>query len=322
MRSLAAAFVVCLLFAGCLTQRDRDQYVSGNTGGAGVAGAAGSATGGDAGSVAGAGGTGAGGTGATGGTPADSGTGGTGGTGGQAGASGSGGWTYRDQVLVVDQAVFYLPFDDAPGGKLTVFGSQASSVGPIDLGGVVLETDSAIADGSPITSGRFDGTDQLSAGTNFNYQAQLNFSLEAWIKLDDYSPPLQRIFLKKNTDNNGYELRAWQNGGGIDIHFFRQWACDGGPCPDNVKLDASQFPAKKWHHVVATHGSSGVCLYVRAVDAAAPVFDCNKANGSLPSVTEPMLFGSKLTGLLDELAIYDKELSQAQITAHFNAKTK
>ena len=320
MRFLAGASVVCLLVAGCLTQRDRDQYVSGNSSTGGVGGGSGGSAGGVAGGGTGGGGAGAGGTGATGGIPADS---GTGGTAGQAGSGGSGGaWSYREQVLVVDKAVFYLPFDDAPGGKLTVFGSQKASVGPIDLGGVVLETDSAIADGSPVSSGRFDGTDQLSAGANFNYQAQLNFSLEAWIKLDDYSPPLQRIFLKKNTDNNGYELRAWQNGGSIDIHFFRQWACDGGPCPDNVNLDASQFPAKTWHHVVATYGKGGVCLYVRAVDAAAPVFDCNKAVGSLPSMTEPMLFGPKLTGLLDELAIYDTELSQAQITAHFDARTK
>src|SRR5919205_3175222 len=89
---------------------------------------------------------------------------------------------------------------------------------------------------------------------------------------------------------------------------------------------ASSYNDGSWHHVVATQDGSGMALYVDG----APV-GTDPATGHVPywgnwHIGSGNLSGwpsepssTAFSGWLDEVAVYDYALTQAQVTAHYTA---
>ena len=107
----------------------------------------------------------------------------------------------------------------------------------------------------------------------------------------------------------------------------------------NFNVGSTALPLQQWQHVIATYDTSaGLSLYLngtaspRGLGSGAPTaptgVDLQIGYGrdkQYPTNTErgPSMVGSPmiLSGLLDEMKIYNTALSQAEVTAAYNAAT-
>jgi hypothetical protein len=245
------------------------------------------------------------------------GTGGTGGgstsrSGGGGGGGGVGGQElgYRATVLG-DSPVGYWRFGEAAGSTAhDETGSHDGLYGIVTLG-----EEGAVQDGD--TAAGFDPGDGLSGSVIiadvFDFASTDHFSLEAWIRPDSLGPTYRHIVDKVATvDGNreGYVLYAFSD----DIWFER---CAAGST-DTVKY--GPLSAGVFTYVVATYDGAVLRLFVNGALGAA-----NPAVNHLSGNDEMLVFGAngaeyqEFDGVLDEVAVYDEALGDAQVSAHYRA---
>jgi hypothetical protein len=162
----------------------------------------------------------------------------------------------------------------------------------------------------------------------------------------------------EGTNNSSFSLELWANGPAdqsgdaaliakgtgpfgdsaneqfcIDIsqgnyRFYSRAATEDGAEVPNYQALASVGPDGAWHYLVGVYDSQANQLYLY-VDTNLVAQASSPPGGPLPS-KQPISFGSKrsgagaiydlaFNGLLDEVAIYNKALSPAQILAHYQA---
>ena len=184
------------------------------------------------------------------------------------------------------------------------------------LNGPTLGVPGAIV-GDSNTAALFDGANDY--GTVLR-QISDNFSIEFWFK---------------STQLFGTTCTSWWQGAGLvdaevngSSNDFGVSLCAGkvvagvGPSPDVSIVSPGGYGDGLWHHVVfaRTRTSGALQLYVDGVSVGS-------ATGSTVSLTSPtnINFGRIQTGTfyfagsLDEVAVYSTALSQAAVTAHFDA---
>ncbi len=174
----------------------------------------------------------------------------------------------------------------------------------------------AITDDSD-TAARFNGTDDYGSVTR---QIADDFSIEFWFK---------------STQTFGATCTSWWQGAGlVDAEVggvandFGVSLCAGKVVagvgnPDRSIFSAAAYNTGAWHHVVftRTRSSGALRLYVDGI----LVGSTTSANtGSLTSATDInfgriQTGGNYFAGTLDEIAVYDKVLDQATVTAHYYA---
>jgi len=158
----------------------------------------------------------------------------------------------------------------------------------------------------------FDGTGPAGSGITVPQAAALDlgdvFTLEAWVSttgLTAHSGAPQYNIFGKGT---AYSFRVTATG-------TLQMICSGvtlATSSANLPLDGS------WHHVAATKSGATTKLYLDGVDVTVPVSTTLGVNN-----TTPLVIGNEGTpvlrqwqGGLDQAAIYNVALTQAQIQAH------
>ncbi len=139
-----------------------------------------------------------------------------------------------------------------------------------------------------------------------------NFTVGAWIKTSDVA---STIFSKGSLAGSGYIF--WINSGGtIGMSALTvESAWSDYFSSFNVNDD-------KWHHVVFTRSGTSLAIYVDGVKSNLPTLNGNTisgASGYTAKIGKDLAGGYEFNGLIDDVRIYNRALSGAEISAIYNA---
>ena len=210
--------------------------------------------------------------------------------------------TYQSTVLS-DGASAYWRLGEATGS--TAADAAGSSSGTY-VGGVTRGVSGAIS-GDSNTAVKFDGvngTVKVVSTAALNPTAAL--TLEAWV--NPVSLPATSTIVRKDAQ---YLLRVLNTG----AVYFRIWK--GGGLYD-VTTATGVVPIGAWSHVVATFNGATLTVYVDGVAVKSVAL-----TGAADSGTNPLYIASStgsydyFPGTVDEVAVYARALSAAQVQAHY-----
>ena len=166
---------------------------------------------------------------------------------------------------------------------------------------------------------RFDGQ---QSRVYVSHRSELNlfpFTVTCWIKTSQSSPQAKGL-VSKYADASGYGYSLVLINGRARAWYFRDpsnYVWDG-----DLGLDGGVVADGNWHHLAFVVDATGGTLYVDGVAAA------NQAWAGTPIATAsvaPLMFGnydgqSSLEGLMDEVTLWNRALSQSEVTAQKNSK--
>jgi len=174
----------------------------------------------------------------------------------------------------------------------------------------------------------FDGNDTIDVAntTSFDWAVDASVSFEYWMKLDaaDISGENQVIIGRKGTAGDA-ETDIWYVG--VD-HGSKKIAYGLGNANGEIQFtDGNTIVADgEWKHIVYTISPDRIKTYVNGQpDIDIPRTYPNTAHISGTDVNIGYLnwtSGFEYTGLLDELAVYDVALNDAQALEHYNSSRK
>lgn len=216
--------------------------------------------------------------------------------------------SYSDLVLA-GQPVAYWRMGESSGSTMfdhSGFGNDGSYTN------VTVGVPGAIP-GDPDTAAHFDGDESFALVADNERLRPQQLTVEAWVYPDNGIERGDAV-LTKNDDtlSTGYGL--WFDGytSSPSIEFF----------VDNFWSVSAPIPLNEWSHVVGTYDGATVRLYVDGVEQESLAF-----NGPIDHNEAPVRLGyddveydwDAWSGFLDEIAIYDVALSEAQIAARASA---
>jgi hypothetical protein len=228
---------------------------------------------------------------------------------GDAAPSGDAAATGYRAVVLSDGPIAYYRLGDsvAPTAK-----DETGQHDGVYKGGVTLGVPGAIA-GDPDTAASFDGIDDLLEvlpSDAFSFDGKAPFSVEAWVRHDSTNA---EGIIGKDTYDAGPGYQGWFLVYNVNdrFQFYR-----GAEIVDISRPTEGQF-----FHVVTTFDGYTLLLYVDGVQAAS---DTNVVD--VPVTGAPLWIGQtyywgRFTGVLDEVAFYDKPLPPARVLAHYQAGT-
>lgn len=222
------------------------------------------------------------------------------------------------QAIVPTNLVGYYKLNETAGATVnSVIGPSGTYAGSPSLAQVSVP---GIVEG---TSVAFDGTDDVAnfGGSDFDFERTDTFSLSTWVKIP-VGPSTGAIIAKQQNsgDFRGYGLLSHSSG---EIRL--QLRNTGGN--ELTVATVATFDDNAWHHAVATYdgssAASGVTIYVDGQsETLTTVSDTLSATISIPEIFR---IGARDTvaipfpGSLDEVRIYDTELSAGDVTNLYNA---
>ena len=148
--------------------------------------------------------------------------------------------------------------------------------------------------------------DQVSVSTSGFPVGASDRPLECWVYINSFIPNEGALFAFYGTSGDG---GAYSIGIFTDQRvYFSQWG---------QIIEGPILTTKQWYHVAVTSGGGISTLYLNGT---------NVASGNLPFNTpagSQLFIGAinnyQTIGLIDELSIYNRALSQAEIQAIYNA---
>jgi len=218
-----------------------------------------------------------------------------------------------DEECFLDGLVAHYPFD---GNADDVSGNENHGTGS----GVSYE------DGVMGQAASFDGIgDYISISENTNLDGFYEFSLSIWIKPHgslNGSTERQDILYKgtRGVRESSYSLSY--NGGNLGFHMHSEASWD--PFAD-IRY-AADFSTNAWFHVAITYdGISDVVMYVNGVESGADF--SGGMSGEMLDVIHALTVGRRpdslyyFNGAIDELIIYNRQLSLPEVQTLFNTWT-
>ena len=162
---------------------------------------------------------------------------------------------------------------------------------------------------------KFDGNTHVEAGDLANFDRTDKFSYGAWVNVSDKEAATVLSRMDDATAFRGYDLLLV--GGKLTAHFVYRW-------PDEALHVVSkvEVPVGKWTHVFATYdGSSkaeGFKLYIDGKRSDVEI--TNNLLTASPKTTKPLRIGRRTNGapfrgLIDEVRIYDRELTAEEVSS-------
>ena len=166
---------------------------------------------------------------------------------------------------------------------------------------------------------QLDGVnDYIDAGNAASLNIANSITLEAWIK---FSSPAGRI-IAKETDNFDTPYLIYALGAG-QLAFFTS---NTGPSTYAQATAPLTYNDNAWHHVVGTYDGSTVNLYVDGAQKGSASW----TRGLKPSSEKTFIGASRFhgtptmffNGTIDEVRIYNRTLSNAEINASMNGQVR
>jgi len=131
-------------------------------------------------------------------------------------------------------------------------------------------------------------------------------TLEAWVKPATVSSSWRDVIYK---GNDNYYLLATTSQAGLP----------GGRAGANQVFGTSALPTNTWTHLAVTYDKATLRLYVNGVLASSVAY-----TGSIPTSTYPLqiggdsIYGQYFQGVIDEVRVYNRALSQSEIQTDMN----
>jgi len=198
--------------------------------------------------------------------------------------------------------------------------SDASDVRHLNNG--TLQNGTTFATGRVGQAFSFDGTDDaIILGNNSSLQPQ-SITVEGWINMSDAPIGLENVFAKWGFDAtvDSYLLGVTNSGG-----LLKVFGAIGDGATGDPGISGGDMAINIWNHIAMTYNAADGThkLYQNGIEVASRV----RPNGIFPSVSRAY-FGREdsselryFRGLVDELSVYSRALSQAEIQAIVNAGT-
>jgi large repetitive protein len=224
---------------------------------------------------------------------------------------------YR-QVVLDDFPVAYWRLGDAAMSTVAVnevtASANATAAGSVTFGqagAIMFDTNTAAlldaADSDCMTIGDV---------ATFDFGNNATFTLEAWVKLKGTVSAQARIALSKLTAGtpSGYEL-AVGTGGGPRLRTCNGTSCDAVNPPMNLLPDL-------WYHLVGSYNGPGnheARFYINGSLAAMKTLTIFPPLTAASFALGCRSAGDYFDGFLDELAVYDRVLGDAEVLQHYEA---
>lgn len=214
-----------------------------------------------------------------------------------------------------DNLIAYWSFDSHGNSSLT------DNIGGFDLSGTATQVTGRLGLGMA-----FDGVnDSLNLDDNvepqkifFDWDNVPDFSIEVWMK-SSASPSKVMVLVGREEDGNNtqYWLGVRPNG---EVGFYLS---DYLEPPHELQIQGGSVLDGVWHHIVATYNATSnvAKLYVdnELVDQGIQNFGNFGGNDDLNiGCLNTSLDKFWYEGLMDELAFYNVELTQEQVTSNFD----
>lgn len=177
----------------------------------------------------------------------------------------------------------------------------------------------------PGTSAQFSGTGAVTVPDSAGTSPTADFALEAWVRPNSAVTTPQHIVSKyghhstsggANDEQDGYAVRTNADG---SLAVYVNSGTIAPVLNSNAKLQAG-----RWYHLAVSAAGTSLKLYVNGqLDASATLA------GTLTRSPNPLYIGAAsgpsqhrgtagFNGRINEVALYDAELSSAQVSDHFS----
>ncbi|HEX2749657.1 MAG TPA: LamG-like jellyroll fold domain-containing protein, partial [Verrucomicrobiales bacterium] len=176
---------------------------------------------------------------------------------------------------------------------------------------------------APVFQGNADGGDDVLVVQDtgvFNYSSSKKFSMEAWVKGPSSQESGAAIFAK-GTGGGGEQYA-------VDVTTgYRLFGWNGGSPNSPWVVQSTVLPNNTWQHVVAVvdQPAGFARLYVNGTQvisgtpAATMVNQTHEVSIGARKSSAAAPYSLNFSGTIDEAAIYNRALTAAEITAHYNA---
>ncbi len=236
--------------------------------------------------------------------------------------------SYNSEVLADSPKVYYL-LDETTGTSIADTSGNSHTATLVDA---IVDTNFFFGQTGPITSDasnkafNFSASPYLNLGNPADIQITGNITLEAWVKPHNWpssGQSAQIISKGYNGTNEGYNLFLYNNSGTMEL---RVGSYDGTAY--DAEWVITGWSLDTWKYIVGRYNGSAWQLLVDGTQ----VVTNNKATGAVATTSNGAMAaeylaagtgspGRVLDGQLARPAIYATSLSDARVTAHYNAAT-
>lgn len=221
------------------------------------------------------------------------------------------GGSYRDTV-VDDGPKVYLRLDDMGG---TTADDEINAHDGTYSGSPTLSQVGLISSGTAV---QFDGVDDfIAVADHADLDITTGLTLEAWIYPDAYDVAFPRILAKGSSSGSGYQLLIDRDAvGGARLSWQLQGLTTATANSSAVLSTGTAY------HIVVTYDGSNVRIYINGVlDTTTPATGSITTNGTALFIGQRGDGTARWHGRLDEVAVYNVVLDDAQVAEHYGLRT-
>lgn len=214
-------------------------------------------------------------------------------------------------VVVADRPIAYFRFEDGPGttardemggAPATLVSTRATSSGVRGSGAVEL-----------------DGSGYVDLGQRFAITGTAPITFELWFTPDKVDSGWRRILSAESgldATRQGWTV-AFQEPNGLTVQRYRDGTAEGAILP----MAAIQLSTP--HHLVVAYDGAELAVYVDGALRQRSV-----ATRPIAEIHQPLVIGGhselaygalRLTGVYDEIAVYNRALESDRVAAHYEA---
>jgi hypothetical protein len=229
--------------------------------------------------------------------------------------------TYRGEVLA-DSPVGYWKLDEAAG--TTMNDSSGNSYDGTYNNGFTLAQSPLITKGNSVLFDGVAGTGATVDGTHIPLQIAGDVTLEAWVNLDGDIPfaQNQHIVQCSGTNSDASANDNFLYSMAIDDLTGAMYIFTESGLGVNQTVSSTHLITNGTHHIVIVRDATAktVTFFDNGVEYDTIVYATNADGGSLAKIRIADSAGAGETdGVVDEVAVYDSQLTNARILAHYNA---
>lgn len=151
----------------------------------------------------------------------------------------------------------------------------------------------------------FDGTDSINLGNNFSLSPSNYLTVETWVKAESKGTVIAK--------DNEYKMEICSDGRPMFyIYNHNQWQNTAGTADLCTGSSANIITDQSWHHLAGSFDGRYIRLYIDGIEQAYYYIQ-----GNISRTENNAIIGENFSGELDELALYNRTLSQDELYHHY-----